>query len=114
MIEGQQFVGHAPLFWQKRYLLNIERDLARAEKDWQLALDSSAAAVENIKQSGMRWPWALCLIEWAEIHLARGEKEDYENARELYIDAQALFREMESDFYVDQIDKWLRSIGAFQ
>ncbi len=37
MIEGQQFVGDAPLFWQKRYLLNIERDLARAEKDWQFS-----------------------------------------------------------------------------
>ena len=108
--EGKQIAGATPRFWQKQALLSIERELARAEGDWPVALEAAEAASKQLAQIGMRWPWTYSLIEWAETHLARGEALDYERARTLYREALAVFEEMESPYFVNVIEKRLHAL----
>jgi len=98
--EMQKIAADSPTFWQEISLLSVERDLARADRNWQVALEAAEAASKQLAQTGMRWYWAFSLIEWAETHLARGEAMDFERARTLYREALAVFEEMGSHFFV--------------
>jgi tetratricopeptide (TPR) repeat protein len=110
--DTQQIAGAAPTFWQKQALLNIERDLAKADGDWEAALAAAEAASKHLAHTGLRWPWSYSLIEWAETHLARGEALDYERASTLYREALAVFAEMESLFFVELLEGRLRELRA--
>jgi len=110
--EAQQIAGASPSFWQEQSLLGIERDLARAEGDWGAALEAAEAASKQLAQTGMRWPWAYSLIEWAETHLARGEALDFERARTLFREALSVFEDMGSEYFANVLEERLRALRA--
>jgi tetratricopeptide (TPR) repeat protein len=107
-----QIADVSPSFWHEYALQEIKRDLARAERNWGVALEAAEAVSKYLAQSEMRWPWATSLVEWAETHLARGEAMDFERARTLYRESMAIFAEMGSDFFVDFLEERLRSLRA--
>jgi tetratricopeptide (TPR) repeat protein len=110
--EAKQIAGALPRFWQKQSLLGIERELARAEGDWGTALDAAEKLSKQLVQTGMRWPWANSLVEWAETHEARGEPLDYERAWTLYREAMAVFEDMGTPFYFNVLEGRMRDLRA--
>jgi len=108
--EMQKIAADSPTFWQEISLLSVERDLARADRNWQVALEAAEAASKQLAQTGMRWYWAYSLIEWAATHLARGEALDFERARTLYREALAVFEEMGSHFFVKILEGHLLAL----
>ena len=60
---------------------------------------------------GMRLDHARTLRDWAAGHLARGEAEDIERARELLEQARSEFDDMGSTAYVERIDAQLKELS---
>jgi serine phosphatase RsbU (regulator of sigma subunit)/tetratricopeptide (TPR) repeat protein len=110
--QAQEKAGSAPSFWQKQALIEAERDLAAAHRRWVQALTAAEAASKRLALHETRWPWANSLVEWAGIHLARGDANDQERAWALYREAAALYQEMETEFYANLIDERLRALRA--
>lgn len=112
LLEAQEKAGSSPSFWQNQSLLEVERDLTAGQGFWNQALTAAEATCKRLAQQEVRWMWATSLVEWAEIHLTRGEPNDYERAWALYREASALFQEMEANFYASMIDERLRTLRA--
>lgn len=108
--EAQTIAGESPRFWQGQSLLGIQRDLARAEGDWQVAFNAAEMSSKRWAQTGMRWPWANSLVEWAETHLARGEAQDFERARTLYREALSEFEDTGAEYFAEVIQQRLRNL----
>ena len=84
-----------------------EANLAAAEKRWQEAYQAYGRAVDLNRTIGRRWYTARSLAEWAQAYTARGESGDYQQAKALFEQAQALYREMELPLRVAQIEERL-------
>jgi serine phosphatase RsbU (regulator of sigma subunit) len=110
--EAKQIAGSSPSFWDQHALLDIERELAAAQSQWQEAFSAAEQATQRLAQVEMRFPWALSLILWAEVHQARGEAIDLEKARAIYREALMLFQEMRAEFYTDWIEERLKALAA--
>jgi tetratricopeptide (TPR) repeat protein len=111
-IEAKQEAGSSPSFWEKQSLLGIERDLAAARGHWEEALSAAESVSKRLAQHEIRFPWAFALIQWAEIHQARGEAIDLERARAIYRESMALLQEMEAEFYINIIEDRLKALVA--
>jgi tetratricopeptide (TPR) repeat protein len=108
--QAQEKVGESPTFLQKQSLLVSEREIARVERNWEIALRAAERVSAQLAQTGMLWLWSYALVEWAETHLDRGEATDIEAARTLLREALAVFEKMESIFFVNLIDNRLRDL----
>lgn len=107
-----QVAGSSPGFWQEQSLLEIKRDLARAEGEWDSALEAAEAVSKRLAKLEIRWLWAYALVEWADTHLARGNAVDDERARALFREAMAVFVDMGSEFFSRNIEERLRALRA--
>jgi sigma-B regulation protein RsbU (phosphoserine phosphatase) len=58
------------------------------------------------------WQWARTLVQWAVLHVRRGEPADLQQAQALLREARSAFEEMDSKGYVDLCNKHLRSLRA--
>lgn len=105
--QAQGIAGESPTFWQQHSLLVCEREIARAEQNWEKALRAAEVVSAQLAQTGMLWLWSYTLIEWAETHLDRGEALDYERARTLFREALAVFEEVDSPYFVNVIENRL-------
>jgi hypothetical protein len=79
--------------WES-YLSWAEANLAMTEGHWPEALAAFEATVDTMGHRKLRWQRARTLIDWAEVHLARGESGDRERAGELLREAEAEFEAM--------------------
>jgi tetratricopeptide (TPR) repeat protein len=92
MLAEAQEQGPKPLTdWREAEVQVLEAFIARAEGRWAEALDAIEASAATHERLGDRWHWARTLLDWAEIHEARGEPGDRERARELLRQSQAAF-----------------------
>jgi tetratricopeptide (TPR) repeat protein len=87
-----------------------EAQLAVAESRWSEAWTAFEQVVSRYGEMGMRLGRARGLRDWAEGHLARGEAEDIEGARELLSQARAEFESIGSTGYVQTIDARLANL----
>ncbi len=87
-----------------------EAHLAIAERKWPEAWTAFELVVSRYNEMGMRLGRARGLRDWAEGHLARGEAEDIERARELLSQARAEFESVGSTGYVQTIDARLANL----
>ena len=109
---AKQAIEH-PTFWDEKNMALAEAQLAAAEQRWQEAFFHYEAAIEILARKGLRLEWARTLQEWAGANIARGKTEDFERAKELYLEAQNLFEEIDTTYYSnyveEQIDRLERS-----
>ena len=110
--KAREKTSSPPSTWEKQSLLWSEHALAAAERRWLDALSAAETAAGHYAQLELPWEWALALIEWAEIHLARGESADYERAKALYREALAIFQKLENANYANLVDERLRALRA--
>jgi tetratricopeptide (TPR) repeat protein len=81
--------------------------LAVGQEQWEEAFTHFARLVQGSEQLDARWFQAKALLQWAEVHLARGETADRQRACELLQQAEALFAAMNNPYYLAQVQALL-------
>lgn len=110
--EAKEKAGPTPTFFKQQSILSIERDIAVALGDWTRALEAAEAVCKNFAAQDLHWPWAYSLVEWAEVHVGRGEPNDIERAWALYRESSEIFNQMKAEFYVSAIEGRFRELRA--
>jgi DNA-binding SARP family transcriptional activator/predicted ATPase len=91
-------------------LLWADGRLATAERRWAEALTAWENLVEIYAQCGLRWDRARTLVEWATVHVSRGEVADLSQACSLLQESHALFQEMGISHYAELVQKRLGAL----
>lgn len=89
-----------------------EAHVAALGKRWDEALALSEAAAALLARLGMRWWWGRMLLDWAGIHLSRGEPTDLERARALLREALVTFEELGVPRYEELARERMRVLTA--
>ena len=97
--------------WHAQGILVAEAHLAIAEAQWSDAWTAFEEVNSRFDRMGMRLEHARTLRDWAAGHVARGEPEDVERARELLEQARREFEGMGSTVYVERIDVQLKELS---
>jgi sigma-B regulation protein RsbU (phosphoserine phosphatase) len=84
--------------------------LALAEGRWAEALGGAEAIASFQAKQGARWLWARTLIQWAVIHVQRGEPADLQRAQALFREALSAFEETGAAGYVRLCNKHLEGL----
>jgi tetratricopeptide (TPR) repeat protein len=94
LVVARDKAGSVPTAWDEQSLLWLMARLARAEERWSEALSAFGALVGIHESLGWRWRRARALLDWAEVHVIRGEPGDLEQAEVLLRQSRAMFEEM--------------------
>jgi tetratricopeptide (TPR) repeat protein len=98
--------------WLEAEMQVLVAQIAAAEGRWTEALAALEASAATNARLGVRWCWARGLLDWAEVHVARGEPGDRARARELLRQSQAAFAEMGVPRYATVAAERLQALGA--
>ena len=115
--EARQLLGEAgdrasmqPSVWHEQSLRYAEAEMALAEGRWAEALEGAEAIASFQAKQGARWQWARTLVQWAMIHVQRGEPADLQRAQALLREARSAFEEIGARGYVELCNKHLKSL----
>ena len=81
-----------------------------AERQWNQALHTFNQLSDYLAHLGFVHYRAQVLVDWANVHLLRGEESDIEQARKLLEEARKNFDDMGVAYYVRQVDVQLERI----
>ena len=76
--------------------------IGNSPQGWQEATQN---AIDEASRLGYRWIKARILLDWAEAHIARGDKEYINKGKTMMQEAQAEFEDMGADGWVERIMK---------
>jgi tetratricopeptide (TPR) repeat protein len=86
--------------------------LAAAEKRWEDAFAAFDTLVKTTVRLSAPWYQAKGLVEWAQAHLARGEPQDIPRARDLFLEALAIYKRLEIPVYAARVERNLDTLRA--
>jgi hypothetical protein len=110
--EAQDVSRAHPTALDGPHLLWLEARLAVAEGRRSDAVVAYEATAEESARVEMRWWRARILLDWAEVHVARGEAGDVERARAVLQDARSAFEEMGIEPYAALAHKRLDALES--
>jgi len=110
--KAQEIADPKHTIWDEGYLKITEAELALAEKRWSESIAAFEAAAGFYAKMGMRPRWAHLLTLWAEVHSARGEPGDIEEAQSLLQKALSAYKEMDITYFVELVEKKLEDLQA--
>ena len=85
------------------YLGWAEANLAMVAGHWPEALAYLETVADLLGDRHLRWERARTLIDWAYVHLVRGEPGDRQRAGELLREAEAEFEAMGAPIYAERV-----------
>jgi len=89
-------------------LLDIQFELAWAEKRLDDAILFQEELVDRELNDGRRWVYARDMISLADVYVQRGEVDDFGRAQKAYQTSLEIFTEMEILFYQNVIEERIR------
>jgi serine phosphatase RsbU (regulator of sigma subunit) len=110
LAEGKALAKRHPSAWHKQYVRVAELELAAIEQRWAEALKLVEGLANAQRERGRRWHWATLLIDWADVHLKRGEPHDLERAEELLLQSQRELSAMGASGYAALVDEKLATL----
>jgi class 3 adenylate cyclase/tetratricopeptide (TPR) repeat protein len=111
LIEAENDQSYPEGYQSKQHHLQVEFELAYAEKHWGEAVKACKSLLETYQPSGYRWRWARQLIDLGDALVGRNEPGDLEQARETYQQSLEMFTEMGASGYVEVLEARLGEIG---
>lgn len=117
LVEARRFLESAQaydtqFYWEPTELLHTRLELARAERNYDVALSTAEEVAAIWGQAGIRRSWARSLIYWAQILQERGRPEDLKRAQALLRESLAALEEMGMSAYATSIEARLNSVRA--
>jgi serine phosphatase RsbU (regulator of sigma subunit)/predicted ATPase/class 3 adenylate cyclase len=117
--DAHQVLAEVREWWNARQVPLEEAQISWAEahvaalgQRWDEALALFEAAAALLAKLGMRWWWGRMLLDWAGIHLSRGEPTDLERARALLREALVTFEELGVPRYAELARERMRVLTA--
>jgi serine phosphatase RsbU (regulator of sigma subunit) len=96
-----------PSAWHTQSIQVAELELAAIEEEWRDALRLIEVIADTQHKMGRRWQWATILIDWADLHLRRGEPQDLERAERLLLDSKSALSAMGATGHAAVVDEKL-------
>ncbi len=90
--------------WERAEQLWASAELALAEARWNEALDAYEALADEWARLGLRWRWALALLDWALALLRRRRPADLRRAQALLREARAVAVTMGAGYFERQVE----------
>jgi serine phosphatase RsbU (regulator of sigma subunit) len=112
LAEAQELVNVRASGWDEQSVRIAATELALAQRRWTEALSGAEAAAAFQAKMGRRFQWALALVEWALVHMRRGEPADLQRAQALLREARDAFEEMGAPGYLPWVDEQLEALRA--
>jgi serine phosphatase RsbU (regulator of sigma subunit) len=112
LAEAQELVSVRPSGWDEQSVRIAAAELALAQERWAEALSGVEAAAAFQAKMGRRFGWAVTLVDWALVHVRRGEPADLQRAQALLREARDAFEGMGSAGYVSLVDEQLEALRA--
>ena len=89
--KAEQIFAERSRAWAEVRLSMAHAHILAAEKRWSESFTTFQEAADLLDRAEARFPRTIFLQDWAQAHLGRGQTEDLERARELYIEALSEF-----------------------
>jgi tetratricopeptide (TPR) repeat protein len=112
LAEAEAESSAQPSVWHKLALHHAETELALAEGRWAEAFRGAEATASFLAKHDQLWQWARTLVQWAVVHIQRGEPADLQRAQALLREARSTFEEMGSEGYAGLCNKHLGSLRS--
>lgn len=117
LAEARQLLSQAQaievqFYWEPAELLHTRLELARAERNYEVALAAAEEVAAIWGQAGIRRAWARALVYWAQILQERGRPEDLKRAQALLRESLAALDEMGMTAYAALTEERLNSVRA--
>ncbi|HRQ40873.1 MAG TPA: protein kinase [Chloroflexota bacterium] len=108
--QAEELVGDGVSFHEQGQLNQAKALIAVRQRRWQEAFGHFAQAVQSAEAIGARWFQADITRQWAEAHLARGEADDRQRARELLQQCESAFAAMQNEYALARVRALLAGI----
>jgi tetratricopeptide (TPR) repeat protein len=108
--KAQELADPKHTIWDEAYLEIAEAELALAEKRWPESIAAFEVAAGICERLEMLPRWARMLTLWADVHIARGEPGDFEEAHSLLQKALSAYKEMDITFFVELVENKLEGL----
>ena len=112
VVEARAESSAQPSVWHELSLHYAETELALAERRWADALGGAEAIASFLAKYDQLWQWARTLVQWAVLHIRRGEPADLQRAQALLREARSAFAEMGSEGYIELCNKHLGNLRS--
>lgn len=99
----------API-WRNLGFLQVEKEVAQAEGDWETALTRAEEIANSYARLGWRWALAFATEVWAALHERRGAPADLKRAQTLLREALVAFEEMDARPRAARLENRLQAV----
>ena len=94
-----------PAIGTKGYLAWSEAHLAGAEENWQIAFEYFQNLDQMTSQLKLPWYRARALVDWAAVHINRGEADDLLRSKELLEEAIQIYTDLGLPRYAARVEQ---------
>ncbi|MGD8752865.1 MAG: hypothetical protein PVG14_15640, partial [Anaerolineales bacterium] len=112
LAEVLEMAGPEPTIWDEVRIKSAQAELAYLEKRWEDSINAFEATASILAKMEARPRWARTLMLWADVHIARAETGDKEQAEDLLRQALEAYQDMEIPYWVNLVEEKLEALGA--